>query len=173
MEQPLDRIFVDFSQRELRQLAARIEDCLSRLNAEQVWTRGHENENAVGNLVLHLSGNVRQWIIAGIGGKPDIRVRDREFAARGDIEPAELAERLKLTVEEAVGVIAGVSAGRLAEHVTIQKYDIPVMEAIAHVVEHFAQHTGQIMFVTKMLTGQDLGYYKHLKTTAAHGEKTP
>lgn len=173
MDQPLDRIFVDISQKKLRQLAARIEDCLARLDSDQVWARGHENENAVGNLVLHLCGNVRQWIIAGVGSKPDIRARDREFAARGDVEPAELAERLKLTVEEAAAVIGGVSAARLAEHVTIQKYDITVLEAIAHVVEHFAQHAGQIMFVTKMLTGQDLGYYRHLKTTAAHEETTP
>jgi uncharacterized damage-inducible protein DinB len=173
MEESLDRIFVDFSQKKLRQLTARIQDCLGRLTAEQIWARGHENENAIGNLVLHLCGNVRQWIIAGVGGKPDIRERDREFTARGNIQPAELSERLKMIVEEAAAVIDAAGAARLAQHVTIQKYDIPVMEAIAHVVEHFAQHTGQIIFATKMLTGQDLGYYKHLKTTAAHGEKTP
>src|SRR5579871_1711599 len=104
MEQSLDRIFLDFSEKKLLQLAGRIGDCLGRLNAEQVWARGNENENAIGNLVLHLCGNVRQWIIAGIGGKPDIRVRDREFTARGDVEPAELASRLRATVEEAAEV---------------------------------------------------------------------
>ncbi len=155
------------------QLCGRIQDCLGRLNAEQVWARGSDNENAVGNLVLHLSGNVRQWITAGVGGKPDIRVRDREFSARGDVEPAELIERLKGTVEEAVGVIDKLTAERLAERVTIQKYDVTVMEAVAHVVEHFAQHTGQIIFATKLLSGHDLGYYKHLNTSAAHGQKTP
>jgi uncharacterized damage-inducible protein DinB len=172
MEQTLDRIFLDFSEKKLRQLAGRIEDCLSRLTIEQIWARGQENENAIGNLVLHLCGNVRQWIIAGLGGRPDIRARDREFAARGEIEPGELAERLKAIVEEAAGVIAE-AAPRLTERVTIQKYDITILEAIAHVVEHFSQHTGQIIFATKMLTGQDLGYYKHLKTSIAHGEKTP
>src|SRR5215831_14686216 len=115
----LDRIFVDFSQKKLRQLAGRIEDCLGRLTAEQVWARGSENENAIGNLVLHLCGNVRQWIVAGVGGAPDVRVRDREFAARGDIAPAELGERLKSTVEDAITVIGQVTAGRLAERVTI------------------------------------------------------
>jgi len=122
---------------------------------------------------LHLCGNVRQWIVAGVGGAPDVRVRDGEFAARGDIAPAELGERLKSTVEEAITVIGRVTAGRLAEVVTIQKYEITVLEAIGHVVEHFGQHTGQIVFATKMLTGQDLGYYRHLKNAAAHGEKTP
>ena len=70
-------------------------------------------------------------------------------------------------------LVQAVTAARLAEHVVIQKYDVTILEAIAHVVEHFGQHTGQIMFVTKMLTGKDLGYYRHLKTTAAHAEKTP
>jgi uncharacterized damage-inducible protein DinB len=173
MAQPLDRIFLDFCSKKLTQLAGRIEDCLGKLTAEQIWARGGEHENAVGNLVLHLCGNVRQWIISGVGGAPDDRVRDREFAARGDVAAAELAERLKSTVAEAVGVIQSATAERLGERVKIQNYDITVLEAIAHVVEHFGQHAGQIMFVTKMLTGQDLGYYKHLKTTAAHGEKTP
>jgi uncharacterized damage-inducible protein DinB len=172
-EQALDRIILDFSQRKLLQLSARIEDCLTRLTPEQVWARGTENENAVGNLVLHLCGNVRQWIIAGVGGKPDLRVRDQEFSARGDVEPSELGQRLKSTVEEAASVIGQVTAARLADPLTVQKYNITVLEAIAHVVEHFAEHTGQIIFVTKMMTGRDLGFHQHLKTTAAHDEKTP
>ena len=173
MEQTLDRIFLDYSQRELRQLSSRIQNCLERLTAEQVWARGTESENAIGNLVLHLCGNVRQWIVAGVGGKPDIRERDREFTARGDVDPSRLTGRLNDTVEEAVAVIGQVTAGRLAETVTIQKYEVTVLEAIAHVVEHFAQHTGQIIFATKMLTGQDLGFYKHLQAAPAHGKKTP
>jgi uncharacterized damage-inducible protein DinB len=169
----LDRIFLDFSERKLRQLTGRIADCLGRLTPEQVWARGYEHENAIGNLVLHLCGNVRQWITAGIGGKPDIRVRDREFTAKGDILPAELTERLQGTIEEAIGVLQTVTAARLAERVTIQKYEVTVMEAIGHVVEHFSQHAGQIMFVTKMLTRKELGYYGHLTAAAAHSEKTP
>jgi uncharacterized damage-inducible protein DinB len=172
MGEALDRIFVNFSGKKLLQLESRIEDCLGRLTVEQIWTRGTENENAIGNLVLHLCGNVRQWITAGVGGKPDIRVRDREFSARGGVETGELLERLKGSVQEAVAVIDSVSASRLTEHVTIQKYDVTVLEAIAHVVEHFSQHTGQIMFATKMITGGDLGYYRHLRA-AGQAEKTP
>lgn len=173
MEPALDRIFTDFACKKLLQQSGRITDCLGRLSADQIWARGGEHENAIGNLVLHLCGNVRQWIISSIGGKPDERVRDREFSARGEVSGAELSQRLKATVDEAVGIINSVTAGRLAERVMVQNYDGTILEAIGHVVEHFAQHTGQIIFVTKMLTGQDLGYYKHLKTTAAHGEKTP
>lgn len=166
MDQTFDRMFLDFSMKKLRQLSGRIRESLAKLNDEQVWARGSENENAIGNLVLHLNGNVRQWIVSGLGGKPDIRVRDREFSDRGETQSAELLERLDGTLQEALAVLENVSAERLAEQVTIQNYQVTVMEAIYHVVEHFAQHTGQIIFATKMLTGEDLGFYKHLKTAA-------
>jgi uncharacterized damage-inducible protein DinB len=161
-----EQIFLEYSAQKLRQYVDRIGDCLAKLNDQQVWARGHENENAIGNLALHLSGNVRQWIIASIGGKPDIRVRDREFSARGDIPAADLRERLQATVDEAAGVIERLAPERLVERVTIQNYELSVLEAIYHVVEHFAQHTGQIIFATKLLSGRDLGFYKHLNAPA-------
>jgi uncharacterized damage-inducible protein DinB len=168
----LDQIFIECSTKTLEQLLSRIRDCLGKLAPDEIWARGHENENAIGNLVLHLNGNVRQWIISGVGGAPDTRVRDAEFEARGGVETAELLARLEATVHEAVVVLKRVTGARLAERVTIQKYELTVLEAIFHVVEHFSQHTGQILFATKMLTGEDLGYYKHLRAVA-HGEKTP
>jgi uncharacterized damage-inducible protein DinB len=172
VEQVLDRIFIDASVRTLQQLLSRIRDCVAKLSPEQIWARGHESENAIGNLVLHLNGNVRQWIISGVGGSPNARVRDAEFAARGGTDPAELLDRLESTVREAVAVLGKVNAERLAQCVAIQKYEVTVLEAIFHVVEHFSQHTGQIIFATKMLTGEDLGFYKHLRA-ATHREKTP
>ena len=172
MEQTLDRIFVQVSTKNLEQLLSRIRDCLAKLKPDEIWARGHENENAIGNLVLHLTGNVRQWIVSGVGGAPDTRVRDAEFAARGGMATGELLERLESAVREAIGVIGKITAERMAQRVTIQKYDVTVMEAIFHVVEHFSQHTGQIIFATKMLTGEDLGFFKHLKASA-HAEKTP
>jgi uncharacterized damage-inducible protein DinB len=158
-----DEIFLKFSADKLEQLHSRIQDCLARLTPEQIWTRNSENENAVGNLVLHLSGNVRQWIGSGIAGLPDNRHRDSEFDARGGMAPAELAELLKTRVADAVATIRAVPAARLTERLTNQGYDVTVLESIAHVVEHFSMHTGQIILLTKMLTGQDLAYYQHLK----------
>lgn len=172
MAATLDRIFLDVSSRTLEQLLSRIRDCVGKLTPEQVWARGSENENAIGNLVLHLNGNVRQWIISGVGGAPDTRVRDAEFAARGGLAAPELLGRIESTVREAVAVLSKVTAARMTERLTIQKYDVTVMEAIFHVVEHFSQHTGQIIFATKMLTGNDLRFYEHLKA-AAHRQKTP
>jgi uncharacterized damage-inducible protein DinB len=164
--------FLDYSARKLQQLGLRIETCLNSLNQDQVWARGGETENAVGNLVLHLCGNVRQWIVSGVGGHPDLRDRDAEFSATGGAL-IDLAERLRRTVEEAATVVNAVPAERLTERIMVQKYDVTVLEAIYHVVEHFSMHTGQIIFATKMLTGSDLGFHRHLRTTAAHGQTTP
>ncbi len=169
-----DEIFLKFSADKLEQLHGYIQDCLGRLTPEQIWTRNSESENAVGNLVLHLSGNIRQWIGSGVAGLADNRQRDTEFDARGGMAPAELAELLKTRVAEAAGIIREVPASRLTERITPQGYDVTVLEAIAHVVEHFSQHTGQIILLTKILTGDDLGYYRHLRGSGrAAGARLP
>jgi uncharacterized damage-inducible protein DinB len=154
--------FVRVATADLEQCCGRIEVCVGKLTPEQVWGRGAENQNAVGNLLLHLSGNVRQWILAGIGGEKNIRIRSQEFSERRRIDPAELVARLKATVEEAEEVMRRLSADQLMERITVQGYDVTKMEAIFHVVEHFAGHTFQIIFATKLLTGEDLGFYAHL-----------
>ena len=169
---PSAQLFLDYSVRKLRQLTARIEDCLGRLTEEQVWARGAESENAVGNLVLHLGGNLRQWIVSGVGGLPDTRQRDEEFAARSGQTPTGLAAGLRETVDRAAAVLEALPPERLTGHIRVQNYDLTVLEAVYHVVEHFSGHTGQIIYATKLLTGKDLGYYRHLNT-AAHSEQTP
>ena len=168
----IDEVFIDFSCDKLKQLSERIQDCLGRLSYEQVWRRSGDHDNSIGNLVMHLCGNLGQWIGSGVGGRPDARNRDAEFAARGDIQPAELSHRLNAAVSDALAIIREISAKRLAETVEIQKYHITVIEAVYHVVEHFAQHAGQVIFATKLMTGQDLGYYRHL-AKPAHKEATP
>lgn len=168
-----EQVFLDFSARKLEQLQSRIDDCLRRLGYEQIWRRGSEAENAVGNLVLHLCGNLRQWIGSAVAGLPDVRDRDGEFAARGGVEPDELRRRLAAAISEAAGTIRGLDPERLLNPVEVQHYQLTVLEAVYHVVEHFAQHTGQILFATKQMTGQDLGYYRHLRPEAKHGETTP
>ena len=173
METTIDRLFLDYSVQRLRQLTGRIDECLNRLSNEQIWARGAENENAVGNLLLHLCGNVRQWIIANIGGKPDVRERDREFSARGGQSKTELLGLLHATVGEALAIIGSVRAETLTERRVIQGEDVSVLEAIYQVVQHFSMHAGQIIFATKAFTGADLGFYRHLEPGAAHGRATP
>jgi len=168
----IEQDFLKYSADKLEQLSGRIQDCLGRLSSDQIWLRRSDNENAVGNLVLHLCGNLSQWIGSGVAGKPDTRERDAEFAARGAVTAADLAERLRRTVAETMATIRTVPAERLSDKIMVQKYDVTVLYAIYHVVEHFAQHTGQIIFATKLLTGQDLGYYNHLNQPK-HFETTP
>jgi uncharacterized damage-inducible protein DinB len=139
---------------------------MDRLSEEQIWFRGKQNENALGNLVLHVCGNVNQWIVSTIGGRPDTRIRDSEFTARGGAGKAELAERLRTTVNNALAVISSLTAEQLTPRHTIQGYEVSVLEAIYHVVEHFSMHTGQIIFITKLLTAEDLGFYRHLESGA-------
>jgi len=168
----ISEVFLSFSLRKLKLLSSRIDDCLSTLTDEQVWARSGENLNAIGNLVLHLCGNVRQWTATGIAGEPDIRQRDAEFAAREGASGVELRSMLKKTIDDATGVIEKLSSERLVEHISVQKYDLTVLETVYTVVEHFAQHTGQIIFATKLYTGADLGFYAHL-SKPGHSERTP
>lgn len=166
-------LFLRFSANKLAQLSGRIAETVIRLNEEQIWLRKHETNNAVGNLILHLSGNVRQWILSGVGGKPDTRVRDAEFSARGEMGVRELLSHLQSTVDEAVTLIQSLPEERLGEAVSVQKYRLTVLEAIYHVVEHFAQHTGQILFAAKWMTGEDLGFYGHLSGVIPRKDSTP
>jgi uncharacterized damage-inducible protein DinB len=161
--------FLKFTCDKLTQLSARIETCVTKLTPEQIWARGSANENAVGNLVLHLAGNVRQWILCGVGGAEDRRDRDSEFDARaGD----DALPRLRSTVAEAVALLSTLPHEKLAERRTIQKhYQVTVLEAIYHVVEHFSMHAGQIMFATKLLTTEDLGFYGYLKSGKGDGSR--
>lgn len=158
----IEQIFLKYSSDQLNQLRGRIHDCAGRLTEDQIWLRNHENENSIGNLVLHLAGNVRQWIGHGVAGLPDIRERDTEFATRGGMDRAALLAKLDKSVDAAVDAIRNLPVERLTEETNLQNYHITLFEAIYHVVEHFAQHAAQIMFATKLLTGSDLGYYKHL-----------
>ena len=162
-------LFREFSVRKLWQLTERIEVCLGRLTEEQIWARGSESENAAGNLVLHLTGNLGQWIVSGVGGAPDSRQRDAEFNARGGDA---LLEGLRARIVQVTAIIEATSDERLAEIIHVQKYEVSVLEAIYHAVEHFAQHAGQIMFATKLMTQTELGFYSHLKNPA-HEETTP
>lgn len=165
--------FLNFSAEKLTQLMGRIETCVEMLTPQQLWMRNAANSNAVGNLLLHLNGNVRQWILHGVGGQPDHRQRDTEFAAEAGVAAQELLARLRATVEEAVTLFRSLPAERLLDRVRPQGYEGTVLTAIYHVVEHFAGHTFQIMLLTKQFTGEDLGFYAHLRGTQPRKDPLP
>jgi uncharacterized damage-inducible protein DinB len=132
------------------------------LTDEQIWWRPNEASNSIGNLVLHLCGNARQWIVCGVGGAPSTRDRDAEFAQRGVIERDELVRLLRSTLADVESTLRDVTSRDpqvLLERRTIQGSNVDVLEAIFHVTEHFSMHAGQIIMLTKMLTASDLRFY--------------
>ena len=137
----------------------KIERCLERLSDEQIWWRPNEDSNSIGNLLLHLSGNARQWIVCGLGGHPDQRERQTEFDERRTISRADLISRLKTTLREVDETLAQFDESRLLETFSIQGTTVTALDAIFHVTEHFSMHTGQIILLTKMLSARDLGFY--------------
>jgi uncharacterized damage-inducible protein DinB len=154
------QLFLRESRKYLREdFLPRIAACLAPLGEEDIWWRPNEASNSIGNLVLHLAGNVRQWIVAGVGGTDDRRDRQAEFDQRDAIPGGELLARLRSVVNEAAEVIEGLTPAQLAERRLIQGYETTVLGAIYHVVEHFSMHTGQIILLTKARTGRDLGFY--------------
>jgi len=145
----------------------RIVRCLHALTPGEIWWRPNPASNSVGNLVLHLEGNARQWIVSGLGGAPDTRQRDREFQEHGSIPRRELVARLKATVGLACRVLAGMSVKDLARPHAIQGFRVTGLEAVFHVAEHFSHHAGQIILMTKMLQGRNLAF------THLPGKATP
>jgi uncharacterized damage-inducible protein DinB len=137
----------------------KIERCLERLTDAETWWRASEESNSVGNLILHLSGNARQWIVSGLGGARDERVRQAEFDERAPLPRRELLARLKETLVEVDAVLASLDATRLLERRAIQGLEVTALEAVFHVVEHFSMHTGQIILLAKMLGRADLRFY--------------
>jgi uncharacterized damage-inducible protein DinB len=122
---------------------------LSAMPAEQLWHRANAASNSPANLVLHLSGNVRQWIVSGVGGAPDVRARDAEFAAREGAGLEALLTTLESACADAVAVLGHLDAAALTETRTIQGRRTTVFAAIYHVVEHFSGHTGQLILLAK------------------------
>jgi uncharacterized damage-inducible protein DinB len=137
----------------------KIERCLEKLTDEQVWWRSNPHSNSIGNLILHLSGNARQWIVCGLGGEADDRVRQAEFDERRTIPRAELLARLNATVTAVDDTLAFLEPYRLLDRFTIQGAEVTALAAIFHVTEHFSMHTGQIILLTKMLAEMDLVFY--------------
>jgi uncharacterized damage-inducible protein DinB len=138
----------------------KIERCLEQLSDDQIWWRPNAESNSIGNLVLHLCGNARQWIVCGLGFEPDNRIRDAEFARRDPIPRAELLTLLRTTLNDVETTLRQLDPTTLLETRKIQGSDVDILEAIFHVTEHFSMHTGQIIMLTKMMTSDDLRFYE-------------
>jgi uncharacterized damage-inducible protein DinB len=138
----------------------KIERCLEKLSDEQIWWRANEESNSIGNLILHLCGNARQWIVCGVGSAPDKRNRDSEFQQRDLIPRDELIALLRSTLTDVDATLQSIDPSTLLEFRKIQGNDVDILEAVFHVTEHFSMHTGQIIMLTKMTTSADLRFYE-------------
>ena len=162
----LTNLFLQFSRHKLIEQAwPRLRTCVESLTDEQIWWRPNAASNSVGNLVLHLNGNVRQWLVDSFNGAEDHRDRPAEFAATGQVSGKELLERLESTMAEAARVLERLTEAELTAPYEIQGYHVHGLDAIYQVVEHFGLHYGQIAYIAKMLTDRDLGFYRELSKT--------
>jgi hypothetical protein len=158
--------FLEFSRRMLlEQYWPRLQSCVGLLNDEQLWWRPNEASNSIGNLVLHLNGNVRQWLISSFNRLEDTRDRPAEFRERRLISASVLLEKLGTTLKEASDVLTALTETDLLTTFQIQGYTVNGLQAVYQVVEHFGMHYGQIVYITKLVRDENLGFYRELDRT--------
>ena len=133
--------------------------CINELEEAEIWKRPNPNSNSVGNIILHLCGNIRQYAISSLGQIEDIRERDKEFSADGGYSKHELLKKLRDTVDQAKNIIQNISVPELMKKRQVQGFAHSGIGIIIHVTEHYSYHSGQIIFWTKSLKNKDLGFY--------------
>lgn len=159
-------LFLCFSRDKLvNQYWPRLRKCVEPLTDEQIWWRPNAASNSIGNLMLHLNGNVRQWLVDSFNQAEDKRDRPAEFAASGSIAGSALLEKLGGTISEGAMVLDRLTEAELTAPYEIQGYNVHGLDAVYQVVEHFGLHYGQIAYITKMITDKDLGFYRELNKT--------
>lgn len=158
-------MFLEISRRVFNEMWPRMRQSVESLTDDQVWWRPNEASNSVGNLLLHLNGNIRQWLLTSFAESADTRNRPSEFAERTHIPAAVLLARLEEALEQAASVLSRLTEADLLRSLNIQGFDVTGMYAVYHVVEHFAMHYGQILYIAKQLRGEDLGFFRHLDKT--------
>ena len=157
----LDRLFVERARDYLaKEYPAKLRITVNALPPDKLWWRPNQDSNSVGNLLLHLNGNLRQWIVAGVGGEAYTRQRAEEFAAHEGRPASELLADLGRTLADIDRILSGLSAERLAERRAIQGRELTVLDAIFHVTEHFAYHLGQIILIAKMFAPGGIHFYE-------------
>jgi len=165
-------LFLEFSREKLLgQYWPRMRSCVESLTDEQIWWRPNNASNSVGNLLLHLNGNVHQWLVASFNRIEDARNRPAEFDAPEQLPGAQLIGQLDETLQQASAVLSRLTEADLLTCYDIQGYKVTGLQAVYQVVEHFGLHHGQILYITKMLRDQDLGFYRELSRTGRSPEK--
>lgn len=155
-------IILDVKRRLFIEGISRIKKCMDQLSEEQVWYKHNANVNSVGNMVLHLCGNVTQYVLHGIDGQPDVRQRATEFSEKGPISHEVLIKKLDELEKQVDAALDRITAEDLTEERQVQGFDENVTSILIHVTEHFSYHVGQITYYTKYILDVDTGYYAGL-----------
>lgn len=158
----VNETFIRASQTFLKEFLSKIEEAVGKLSDEQIWHRSNDASNSIGNLLLHLEGNVRQHIISGVGQVPDTRNRPSEFAEKEGRSKENLLAALSRCVDEACAALDIIAREALLTTRVIQDKEVRLLDDIYHVVEHFSYHTGQIIWAAKAVTGKGFDWYKYL-----------
>lgn len=143
-----------------------IEICFDKLSEELIWKRPNDSSNSIGNLILHLCGNITQYAISSLGNQPDNRFRDEEFAKKGGYTKDELLSKITQTVGQAKATFRTTPTSEYVRVRTVQGFDFSGIGAVVHVVEHLSYHTGQIALLTKLFLDSDLGFYDGMDLNA-------
>jgi hypothetical protein len=151
--------FIDQCLFRISESTAKLTACLDELEEVEIWKRPNPHSNAVGNIILHLCGNIRQYAISSLGNTEDVREREKEFSAVSGYSKSELIKKLITTVEEAKSVIQNIDSNELLRKRKVQGFYHSGIGIIIHVTEHYSYHTGQVIFWTKLLKDKDMGFY--------------
>lgn len=144
----------------------RIIKCLQEIDEEETWKSPNDNTNSIGNLILHLCGNIRQYIISALGGEGDTRIRDEEFSVKNHFSKAVLLNKLSTTASQANTIINNCNDRSLSKTYSVQGFELSGVGIIIHVTEHYSYHTGQIAFLVKELKDKDLRFYGDMDLNA-------
>lgn len=167
-ESSVPAVFIQQQRGDLQECLEKIEHCFAQLSEEDVWWRPYEEHNALGNILLHLCGNLGQWIINGVTGKPDTRDRPLEFSHREPVPKDQLLDWLRQTIGQADLVISEQTEQTLLEPRTVQGFRVQVQSAIQHSVSHLCGHTQEIIWITRLRVGP--GYkFRWVPTTPEEG----
>ena len=163
LTQNITDLFIDqVNQKIGHEFIGKIKYCLSLLTEEEVWYQPNSHCNSVGVMILHLNGNVRQWVLSGACGLADHRDRPAEFYPESQVNKNELIKMMDALANDLDHHLPQIKPENLIACKDVQCYNETVLAMLMHATEHFSYHTGQIIYLTKLLKDMDTGFYADL-----------
>jgi uncharacterized protein DUF1572 len=153
LEKPIHLMLEELSDRLLRMYPEEIRECLAALDDDQIWWRPNEASNSVGNMVLHLTGNLNHYLGRGVASSGYKRTRAAEFAEKGPVPREELLRRFEEALGWARRAFERITPESLMDTAELGEESMEIARLVISVTTHFNGHVGQIIYVTKMVKG--------------------